>query len=416
MTSAEQEERPVSYQYDFAIDLQSDSTHANVIRLVGEDHRVLELGPASGYMSEILRDRGCTVVAVEIDAQMASQAQRFCERVIVGDLDTLDFEEELGDDRFDVILAADVLEHLKDPLKTLRALRPFLRPEGYFVASLPNIAHASVRLALLEGRFDYRDLGLLDRTHLRFFTRISIARLFDEAELALVAVHRQEAPADTTEIAVDLEAVPAEVLRDLERDPDARTYQFVIKAVPLEAPGMRELQSRLREEALARDAAERERTLARDAIERELASARDVAERELALVVPRLRELEEALAAVSSREGKVRTALIVAQDEILRRDEHIDAISDQLRGEEDERKQLRAGRLEVQAQREVVEAQLAARDNEARMLRVRLERIVHSLPYRIYLRAGQFPLLRRIVRRRTAGYEEAVQDARRVGR
>ena len=62
-------------------------------------------------------------MGIELDAEMAAQAERFCERVIVGDLDTLDLEAELGEDRFDVIVAADVLEHLKDPLKVWRSAR-----------------------------------------------------------------------------------------------------------------------------------------------------------------------------------------------------------------------------------------------------------------------------------------------------
>jgi 2-polyprenyl-3-methyl-5-hydroxy-6-metoxy-1,4-benzoquinol methylase len=404
VSSAERSESSTTNRYDFVVDLGSDNTHANVIRLVGEGRRVLELGPASGYMSEVLAERGCTVVGIERDAEMASEAARFCERVIVGDLDTLDLDEELGEDRFDVIVAADVLEHLKDPLHALRALRAFLRPEGYFVVSLPNIAHASVRLALLEGRFEYRDLGLLDRTHLRFFTHESIALLFDRAELAVLEIHRQDAPIDSTEIEVDLDAIPTEVLRELERDPDARTYQFVIKAVPLSAPGMRELQSRLREQALATDAAERE-----------VAAARDAAERELALTASRIEELEEALAAISRREGQIRMALIDAHDETLRRDEQIAELNRKLRASVEELELLQSERVALQQRRAADEAQLAARAEEARRLRVRLERILTSPPARLYGRLGRLPLVRRLVRRRTAGYEQALQDVRRSG-
>ncbi len=405
MTSIEHEKRAdMGYQYDFVVDLDSDNTHANVIRLIGQGRRVLELGPASGYMSEILRGRGCTVVGVELDAEMAAQAERFCERVIVGDLDALDLDAELGEDRFDVIVAADVLEHLRDPLKLLRELRAFLNPGGFFVVSLPNIAHASVRLALLEGRFDYQGLGLLDRTHLHFFTHKSIAQLFDEAELALVEIHRQEAPIDTTEIKVNLDVVPPDVLRDLERDPDARTYQFVIKAVPLEAPGMRELQSRMRDLALAKDAAEQELALVRKQ------------------AVPRIQELEEALAAIGGREGEVRAALIEAHDQLLRRDEQVEEIDEKrckaIEEHEraiDEREQLRARLVEMEKQYASAVAQLAVSAEEARKLRVRLERITNSPPARIYAGLGRLPPLRGVVRRRTAGYQQALQDAARSG-
>ncbi len=395
-TEGSHAQRDDGYQYDFAIDPGSDSTHAHVIRMVGQGRRVLELGPASGYMSALLGKRGCTVVGVELDPEMAAQAEQFCERVIVGDLDTLDLDVELGEDRFDVIVAADVLEHLREPLATLRALRPFLKPDGWFVVSLPNVAHASVRLALLEGRFDYQDLGLLDRTHLRFFTHETIAQLFDDAELAMVEMHRQEAFFDTTEIAVDTDAVPSEVIRELERDPDARTYQFVIKALPLASPGMRELQSRLREQALAADAAAREL---------------GEAERELR---PRIRELEQALADIAGREGQVRMALIEAHDQILRRDEQTEELNGKL-------KQLRRDLQEAQNERENMQEQLAgnavvvaAREEEVRRLRVRLDRILNSPPARLYASIGRLPLLRSLVKRRTSDYEQAVQDARRA--
>lgn len=382
-------EKP-EYQYQFSIDLDSDNTHANVIRLVGDSRRVLELGPASGYMSAVLRERGCTVVGIELDAAMAAQAAQFCERVIVGSLDTMDLEMELGEDRFDVIVAADVLEHLQDPLRALQSLRAFLKPDGYFVVSLPNIAHASVRLALLDGRFQYQDLGLLDRTHLRFFTRESIAQLFDDAELAMIEMHRQEAPIDTTEIAVDLDTVPAEIVRELERDPDARTYQFVIKAVPLQAAGMRALQGRLREQALAIDAAKRE-TLPR------------VHELEQAVA-----KLEQALVQITAREGQVRVALIDAHDQILGRDEQIEELTGKLDDALGELERLRA---DVERRHEDETARLALREAEVVKLRIRLDRILGSPPARLYARLGRLPLLRSVVRRRTAGYEQAVIGA-----
>src|SRR6185437_10785344 len=135
-----------TYRYERSIEVETDSTHARVVRLVGTDQRVLELGPAAGHMTRVLRDRGCTVVGVEVDPDMAKLAAEFAERVIVGNLDQLDLDAELGSERFDVILAADVLEHLADPLTALRRLRAFLAPDGYFVISLPNIAHGSVRI------------------------------------------------------------------------------------------------------------------------------------------------------------------------------------------------------------------------------------------------------------------------------
>ena len=158
------------------------STHNLVVGLVERGSRVLEFGCASGYMSRVLRDRlGATVVGVELRAEAAEEAALHCERVIVGDAEELDLETELGGERFDAILFADVLEHLRDPAAVLRRVRPFVAEGGVVAASIPNVAHASVRLALLSGSFRYREQGLLDESHLRFFTREGVQDLFEGA-------------------------------------------------------------------------------------------------------------------------------------------------------------------------------------------------------------------------------------------
>lgn len=294
MTDAQTEQSAPAPRYDFeTVDLDPTSVHGDVVRLVGDASRVLELGPATGYMSQVFQEGGAAVVGIEIDAEMAKGAERFCERVIVGDLDSLDLAAELGDDRFDVIVAADVLEHLKDPLRVLKQLRRFLEPGGSFVISVPNVAHGSVRLALMSGHFDYQDLGLLDATHLRFFTRETLEQLLDDAELGLAELHRHELNLDASEVPFDPAAVDAELRQRLERDPDARTYQFVAKAIPMERAGLREMQLRLRELA------------------------------ELRLAAKRAEELEKKLAEIGDREGELRRALVEAHDQLLRRDEEL---------------------------------------------------------------------------------------------
>ena len=160
------------------------STHSKIVSLVPPATRVLEFGCATGYMSEVLKNRlGCTVVGIEIDRDAAALAEQHTERVIVGDAEKIDYAAELAGEEFDVVLFADVLEHLKEPADVLRRVRPFVAENGVVVASIPNIAHASVRLALLGGEFRYREWGLLDDTHLRFFTRASIQDLFEETRL-----------------------------------------------------------------------------------------------------------------------------------------------------------------------------------------------------------------------------------------
>jgi hypothetical protein len=242
---------------------------------------------------------------------MAEQAAEFCERVIVADLDVVDLDSELGSDRFDVIVAADVLEHTKDPLAVLRRLREFLAPEGFFVISLPNVAHGSVRLALLEGTFRYQKRGLLDKTHLRFFTRESIEELLDEAELGMAEIFDQELNIDASEVPFDRTKVSPVLLQALEQDPDARTYQFVIKAIPFELPGLRQIQRRMRDLAaeVGRLSAEAGRLSEENA---------------------RLREAQLALAEISSREGQLRASLIDAHEQIFQRDLEIAQLREEI--------------------------------------------------------------------------------------
>ncbi len=223
--------KPTSrFRYDLEIDMSTRSTQARVVRLVGNDKRVLELGCATGYMSRVLRERGCRVVAIEIDGAAAARAAGFCERVIVGDIDRVNFAQELGDDLFDVVVAADVLEHLKDPARALRRIRPHLTQGGRVVASIPNIAHGSVRLALLAGTFPYSEVGLLDRSHLRFFTRESVEQLFSDAGFSLTYVHRQRRAIERSEVPFNKEAVPREAVEAVVADTEALTYQFIVAA------------------------------------------------------------------------------------------------------------------------------------------------------------------------------------------
>src|SRR5439155_24206463 len=149
-----------------------------MVLLSGIGRRILEVGPATGYVTKVLTERGNRVTGIELDPEMAKIAEEYAERMIVGDVETLDLEEEFEPGSFDIILLGDVLEHLRDPLTTLKRLVALLAGDGAIVASIPNVAHGAVRLALLDGIFTYTPSGLLDATHLRFYTRESMHQLF----------------------------------------------------------------------------------------------------------------------------------------------------------------------------------------------------------------------------------------------
>jgi SAM-dependent methyltransferase len=120
------------------------------------------------------------VTALERDPAQAAKARGRCHEVIVADLDEA-APRLVG--AFDAIVYGDVLEHLSDPLPVLIALNRSLAAGGRIVVSVPNVAHLWVRLSLLLGRWDYADRGILDRTHVRFFTRQSFTRFLGDAGL-----------------------------------------------------------------------------------------------------------------------------------------------------------------------------------------------------------------------------------------
>lgn len=144
----------------------------------GSGRSVLDVGCGDGHLARVLTERGYRVTGLDNDRAALSAASHFCDCVIEADLDRF---EPAGHGPFDWILAADVLEHVPDPLAVSRRLVLALADDGVIVVSVPNVAHLYVRLALLSGRWDYAERGILDRTHLRFFTRRSLRQLLDSA-------------------------------------------------------------------------------------------------------------------------------------------------------------------------------------------------------------------------------------------
>ena len=149
------------------------------IEQLGSGLRVLDLGFGAGLLARRIRDRCRYLAGVELDPEAAKAGAPYFDLAIEGDL--LDGLRRSWEEPFDVVVAGDILEHLPDPEVALRTLRPLVRPGGRLLISLPNIANVSVRLALLFGRFDYADRGILDRTHLRFFTWRSGRELLERA-------------------------------------------------------------------------------------------------------------------------------------------------------------------------------------------------------------------------------------------
>ena len=204
-----------------------------MLNFVGTNKRVIDFGCASGSFAQLLTLKGCIVTGVEINSEAAKLAEKYCQQIIIADLDFVSLQEILPDQHFDVAIFGDVLEHLRNPWQILKETKNLLKADGYVVASIPNIAHASIRLALLQGKFEYSELGILDNTHLRFFTRKTVEELFDKSGYLIELTDRTILP-----IFTDNPLIPQvykhefnlETIQKLEADEDAQTLQFIIKA------------------------------------------------------------------------------------------------------------------------------------------------------------------------------------------
>jgi 2-polyprenyl-3-methyl-5-hydroxy-6-metoxy-1,4-benzoquinol methylase len=152
--------------------------------------RLLDLGCGAGATVALVRQARAVEWAggVELDPEAAKAAQAHCDRLWTGDAASLAFVDEIAPQSLDLILCLDVLEHLVDPWAMVRRLSPLLVPAGRLILSVPNIRNWKFlwRLAAL-GDFHYREAGLLDRTHLRFFTRETAVELATCGALGLVS-------------------------------------------------------------------------------------------------------------------------------------------------------------------------------------------------------------------------------------
>jgi 2-polyprenyl-3-methyl-5-hydroxy-6-metoxy-1,4-benzoquinol methylase len=291
-------------KYDIEIDLENrqGTSHAFLVEMVGANKRVLDVGCDTGYLGEALNALGNETVGFEANAATAEVARTKMPRVETGDLETTNLIELFGQGSFEVIVFGDVLEHLRDPLRVLRQARPLLAPGGSVLISTPNVAHGDVRLALLDGRFRYTKVGILDDTHTRFFTRDSLVQFLHDAGFVLADLRRTRADLFSTEVGVVESDYDPQLVARLHEDDEATTYQFVVRAVPDDAATVESDQALRLDEAQRALAAERHRVA-------KLTAARDELTGEVEALRSRLNEVQTAHdSAVQQRDEAINTS------------------------------------------------------------------------------------------------------------
>jgi methionine biosynthesis protein MetW len=173
-----------AHRYE-GLDTSPYEVPAIIASFIPRGSRVLEIGCGGGRLSNFIQEtRDADIIGIEPNEERAAASLAKGVKTICG-IYTERVVDEFG--KFDAIILADVLEHLVDPGAFLPQLRNALRPNGIIIASIPNVAHWTVRLSLLLGRFNYEESGIMDATHLRWFTRASAWRLFVSAGYQIVA-------------------------------------------------------------------------------------------------------------------------------------------------------------------------------------------------------------------------------------
>ena len=216
------------------LDPNAEDSLAKIARRIPHGSTVLDVGCAVGVLGQYLTEQqGCNVDGIEGNAEAAKIAQPFYRRIMVTDLESADLRQLLEGIRYDRIVCADVLEHLRDPGQVLQRLKGHLTPDGKILISIPNIGHISVFLELLSGDFRYREEGLLDRTHLRFFTRKSFLRLLTDHGSTGQVVDRTVADLQHTEFSsLQAQGIGGALLHEIQGMTDNLTYQFIVEAIP----------------------------------------------------------------------------------------------------------------------------------------------------------------------------------------
>lgn len=216
------------------------STIDRVVHLVGDKVRVIDLGSGPGVVARHLVDHGCDITVVDEDREALRIAAGHARRAYCVNLNDPAWTDQLDTgERYDVVILADVLEHLADPDAALRSAVRLLDDGGHVVVSLPNVSHNGVLATLCNATFKYSETGLLDRTHVRFFGARDIEPLLDRASLVLEHIEFVTAHPRTTEFADAWEALPLRTKLALRSNPYGNVYQFVLRARPASAAGRR---------------------------------------------------------------------------------------------------------------------------------------------------------------------------------
>lgn len=216
--------------YDFTLDLDSINTMSVINQWIMPETEVLEFGPANGRLTRYLsQEKKCRMSIVEIDEESGTEAAQYAVESYLGpekgNIEKYYWKDT--DRRFDYILFTDVLEHLSDPQKVIEACKEILKPDGRILVSVPNVTHNSILIDMINDKFEYDKVGLLDHSHIHFFSHKSFVGMMKRANVFITEMVPIYSRVGENEIKNNYHDVPVEIEKFLRKRAEGSVYQYV---------------------------------------------------------------------------------------------------------------------------------------------------------------------------------------------
>ena len=216
-------------KYDMPMVDAIDTIPGKIMSRIRQGSNVLEFGCANGRMTKYMREcLQCKVFIVEIDREAFNVAVQYAEDGFCGNIEAFEWVNKAAQNKFDYIIFADVLEHLKEPEKVIVQAANLLKEDGEIVISIPNIAHFDVLANLYLNHFKYTKIGLLDDTHIHFWGKEDLCGFFAERSLSVTVIDGVYVNPYCTEQAVAKDSLPSDVEEALLKKENSDLYQFFI--------------------------------------------------------------------------------------------------------------------------------------------------------------------------------------------
>lgn len=217
-------------KYDFELDMKTQNSNSVILKNIKPESTILEIGCAHGRMTKYLKETlNCTIDIAEIDEESGKVASQWARYAFLGDRGNVEAEDYFGgiSTAYDYVIFADVLEHLVNPEVVLKNSTKVLKPEGSVWISIPNVAYNGIIIELIQDKFTYRETGLLDNTHLRFFTINSLDKMVKKCGFKIVNEQNLINSIRNSEFRNAYTEVPPQIAAFLRMRSSGEVYQFV---------------------------------------------------------------------------------------------------------------------------------------------------------------------------------------------